>query len=106
MVDSFVKKMKERLKEKGREYGELEAYSIKDMRSDMLDKINEWIDLLVFFQGTNIFDDREDEILIDIANYCYLVWYLKRRRKNRAFGILKGWKVDAQRIKDELRRGG
>jgi len=66
-LDEFTKIMRERLKEKESKYGKPDEYPIEAMRNGLKEEFLEWLD-----------GDNEDEELIDIANYCFLIWYLKR----------------------------
>ena len=71
-VDEFAELMKKRLKEKEAKWGNPEDYTAYDMRLGLLDEIREWKESV----GT----EQEDEELIDIANYAFLIWYLKRKK--------------------------
>ena len=70
-VDEFAKLMKERLKAKEAKWGRPEDYTLGEMRLGLLDEIREW--------GRSIDTGQEDEELLDVACYAFLIWYLRRR---------------------------
>jgi len=70
-VDEFAKLMKQRLKEKEAKWGRPEGYSVQDMRLGLMDEVREWRESV----GT----EQEEEELIDVANYAFLIWWLLKR---------------------------
>ena len=70
-VDKFAELMKSRLKRKEAKWGKPEDYPLSELRLGLMEELQEWCESI----GT----EREDEELLDIANYAFLIWYRKGR---------------------------